>query len=85
MMAGYGTSRPDTAGVCEDDGNNGFGLLYNWSKLRDGLHTVRVLVDGVEFGRSSVMVNTLGLGEMTPELSGEFSLADFPGMGPKRP
>ena len=81
MMAGYGTTRLDTAGVCEDDGNNGFGLLYNWGKLGDGMHTVRVLVDGVEFGRSSVMVNTLGLGEMTPELSGEFSLADFPGMG----
>ena len=80
MMAGYGTSRPDTAGVCEDDGNNGFGLLYNWSKLGDGMHTVRVLVDGVEFGRSSVMVSTLG-GEFVTGLSGTYPLADFPSMG----
>ena len=80
MPAGYGTSRPDTADVCEDDGNNGFGLLYNWSRLGDGMHTVRVLVDGVEFGLSSVMVSTLG-GEFVTGLSGTYPLADFPLMG----
>ena len=80
MPAGYGTSRPDTAEVCEDDGNNGFGLLYNWSRLGDGMHTVRALVDGVEFGLSSVMVSTLG-GEFVTGLSGTYPLADFPLMG----
>ena len=80
MMAGYGTSRPDTAGVCEDDGNNGFGLLFNWNRLGDGMHTVRALADDVEFARSSVMVSTLG-GEFVTGLSGTYPLADFPSMG----
>ena len=81
MEAGYGTSRGDTAMVCEDDGNNGFSLLYNWNMLGDGMHMVRALADGVEFARGSVMVSTLGLGEMPTGLSGTYPLADFPSMG----
>ena len=81
MTAGYGTSRGDTAMVCEDDGNNGFSLLYNWNMLGDGMHMVRALADGVEFARGSVMVSTLGLGEMPTGLSGAYPLADFPTMG----
>ena len=79
--AGYGTSRGDTAGVCEDDGNNGFSLLFNWNLLGDGLHTVRALADGVEFARSSITVSTLGLGAFATGLSGEFPLSDFPSTG----
>ncbi len=45
QAAAYGTSRPDTQGVCGDS-NNGFGLLFNWNRLDDGLHTVRALLDG---------------------------------------
>ena len=81
MEAGYGTSRGDTAMICEDDGNNGFSLLYNWNMLGDGLHMVRALADGVEFARGSVMVSTLGLGEMPTGLSGTYPLADFPTTG----
>ena len=78
--AGYGTSRGDTMDVCGDD-NNGFSLLFNWNLLGDGMHTVRTLADGVEFGRSSVMVSSLGLGEFVTGLSGTYPLADFPLMG----
>ena len=46
--AGYGTERGDTAGVCGDT-DNGFGLLYNWNRLGDGLHTVRAYADDEEF------------------------------------
>ena len=78
--AGYGTSRADTMEVCED-ADNGFSLLFNWNLLGDGMHTVRVLADGVEFGRSGVMVSSLGLGEFVTGLSGTYPLADFPLMG----
>ena len=78
--AGYGTSRADTIDTC-GDADNGFSLLFNWNLLGDGMHTVRALVDGVEFGRSSVMVSTLGLGEFATGLSGTYPLADFPSMG----
>lgn len=40
-QAAYGTGRNDTRGVCGDDGNNGFGLLFNWNLLEPGRHTVR--------------------------------------------
>ena len=35
----YGTSRGDTMGVCGDT-DNGFGVLYNWNNLGDGVYTV---------------------------------------------
>lgn len=57
--AAYGTERLDTAGECGDT-NNGFGLLVNWNRLGDGTHTVRALADGVEFGRATFTVTTLG-------------------------
>lgn len=60
LKAGYGTERPDTVDACNNDGNNGFGLLFNWNQLLGGKHTVRALADGVEFGRATVTVNTLG-------------------------
>ena len=59
--AAYGTERLDTAGVCGNT-DNGFGLLFNWNLLRDGEHEVVALVDGVELGRATVTVTTLGHG-----------------------
>ena len=56
---GYGTRRSDTEGRCGDR-NNGFGLLFNWNLLGDGEHEVVALVDGVELGRATVTVTTLG-------------------------
>ena len=35
QVAGYGTERLDTAGVCGDT-DNGFGLLFNWNRLGEG-------------------------------------------------
>jgi hypothetical protein len=60
LQAAYGTSRADTADDCGDDGNNGFGLLFNWNLLGDGIHVVRVLADGVEFASAAFTVTTLG-------------------------
>ena len=80
-QAAYGTERTDTVDQCGDT-NNGFGLLYNWNKLGDGAHTVRVVVDGIEFATLPVTVTTLGLGEEFPTgLRGEATLVDFPSAG----
>src|SRR5262245_3500106 len=46
LQAAYGTPRADTADECQDDGNNGFGLVFNWNLLGTGTHTVRALRDG---------------------------------------
>ena len=78
-QAGYGTSRVDTYGVC-GDANNGFGLLYNWNNLGDGIHTVRALADGVEFASATVAVATFGE-EFLRGASGTFTVSDFPQPG----
>ena len=76
-FASYGTERPDTAKVCGGGTYTGFGLLFNWNLLGDGEHTTVIIVDGVELGRSTVTVTTLG--EEFPEgLEGEYVLEGFP-------
>ena len=77
--AAYGTERLDTAGVCGDT-DNGFGLLFNWNLLRDGEHEVMALVDGVELGRASVTVTTLGQ-EFLRDVTGTCAAEDFPTLG----
>ena len=79
--AGYPTSRGDTRAVCEDDGENGFSLLFNWNLLGAGRYTVRALADGAEFARRSVTTSTLGLGQFPRGLTGEFVLPNFPQAG----
>jgi hypothetical protein len=59
LQAAYGTNREDTRTVC-GDANNGFGLLFNWNNLRDGVHQVRALADGQEFANATIVVTTLG-------------------------
>ena len=77
--AAYGTERLDTQGVCGDT-DNGFGLLFNWNLLGDGEHTMVALVDGVELGRVTVTVTTLGA-EFLRGVEGECVAADFPSAG----
>ena len=84
FMAGYGTDRIDTTGVCGDS-NNGFGLLFNWNLLGDGTrggtqHTVRALADGVEFDRATFTVTTLGT-EFVRGAEGECRVPNFPTAG----
>ena len=77
---GYGTRRTDTQKECGDT-NNGFGLLFNWNLLGEGEHTVLAQVDGVELGRATVTVTTVGEGEeeeFLRDVSGTFTLPGFP-------
>ena len=79
QQAAYGTSRDDTQGACGDT-DNGFGLLFNWNLLGDGVHTVQALADGVEFARVTVTVTTFGT-EFLREANGTVLLTDFPTPG----
>ena len=74
-----GTERADTAAACGDI-DNGFGLLFNWNLLGDGVHTVRALADGVEFGRATFTVTTLGE-EFVQGVMGEAEVLNFPAEG----
>ena len=76
---GYPTTRPDTQGVCGDT-DNGFSLLWNWNNLGAGTHTVRALLDGVEFANTTVRVTTFGE-PFRRGLSGTFPIPDFPRPG----
>ena len=71
FVAGYGTSRADTAAVCGDT-DNGFSLLWNWNNLGDGEHRVEAFLDGVSFAQSRFTVTTFG-----DELLGEEDKATF--------
>lgn len=75
----YGTPRGDTIGEC-GDADNGFGLLVNWGIFGDGLHTIRLLADGIEVDSAVFNVTTLG-GAFIPGLSGQYNLPGFPNAG----
>ena len=77
--AAYGTERVDTLEVCGDT-DNGFGLLFNWNLLGAGVHAVVAYVDGVELGRATVTVTTLGA-EFVRGAEGACTVADFPTLG----
>ena len=79
QAAAYGTERRDTAEACGDT-DNGFGLLFNWNLLGEGEHEVVAFVDGVELGRATVRVTTLGE-EFLRGAEGECVVEDFPAMG----
>ena len=74
--AAYGTERLDTEPVCGDT-DNGFGLLFNWNLLGDGVHEVVAFVDGVELTRTTVTVTTLGV-EFLRDVTGTCEATDFP-------
>ena len=77
--AAYGTSRGDTIGPCGDT-DNGFALVTNWNFFGNGPHTVRLLVDSIEFATLTVTVTTLGQ-EFLTGASGVYTLPDFPQSG----
>ena len=79
LDAAYGTSRADTTERCGDM-DNGFGLLFNWNLVGDGEHTVVAVVDGVELGRATVTVTTLGE-EFVREAAGRCVREGFPTPG----
>ena len=76
MLASYGTTREDTQSVCGDT-NNGFGLLFNMSRLGAGVHALRVLADGYEIGRANFTVATLGV-DYLRDVTASYVIPNFP-------
>ena len=73
----HGSERTDTAGVCGHT-NTGFGLLFNWNNLGDGVYAVRLLVDGQPLGNpAEVKVTTFGQ-QFVQGLEGVYTLPNFP-------
>jgi hypothetical protein len=79
--APHGSSRDDTASVCAGTTATGFALLFNWNVLSPGLHTVRALADGVEFGRTRVYATNLGSEFLTGVPVATYRLPNFPAVG----
>ena len=79
LPAAYGTDRADTKRECRDM-DNGFGLLFNWNLLGDGVHTVAVLVDRKPWRRLRVRVTSLGE-EFVEEAEGMCEVPNFPRPG----
>ena len=80
FSAATGTVRPDTASECDGKTDTGFGLLYNWNRLGDGEHTVRLVLNGITVETRTVTVKTLGE-EFLSGATGETTLEDFPAPG----
>lgn len=76
IEAAYGTTRNDTEGVCGDT-DNGWGLLFAYSLLGAGQHTVVAYEDGVEFGRATFTVATMDE-PFVRGLSGSYIIPGFP-------
>lgn len=80
VQASYGTARGDTRAVCNDDGNNGFGILVNWNNLGPGVHTVEILDNGQFFASATVTVTTFGT-DFLSGVSGTCTVTNFPSPG----
>ncbi len=80
VQASYGTARGDTRTVCNDDGNNGFGILVNWNNLGPGVHTVEILDNGRFFASATVTVTTFGT-DFLSGASGTCTVTNFPSPG----
>jgi hypothetical protein len=81
LPAVYGELRGDTQAACGGKANNGFSLQLNWNDIGPGTRTLRALADGVEIGRATFTVETLGLGQFPTGLVGDFTLTNFPQLG----
>ncbi len=80
LTTAHGTPREDTGSSCGGETDNGFGLLFNWALLGDGVHVVRAFADGVEFARSTFSVATFGV-PFLRNATATFVLNDFPATG----
>jgi len=79
LATAQGTDRPDTAQTCGRT-DTGFGLIFNWNRVGDGVHNLRAFVGGAEFANVNFTVATLG-GEFLTGLRGDYTVPDFPAPG----
>ena len=78
----YGSPRADTAAKCgASNTNGGFGLLFNFNTLGDGLHTVQLFVNGAARGGPTQFTVTAPAGEFLMGESKRIVVPDFPVAG----
>ncbi len=76
----YGTSRKDTVGICGDS-NNGYGMVFAWGLLGEGMHRLQVFLDGHSL-IADVEFAVTGIGDpFAKGLAGTYELTDFPAIG----
>lgn len=75
-----GVARGDTAGVCGNDGRNGFLAQINFNLYGTGQHTAVVKRKGVAFAQSTFEVTSFGT-EFLTGVSGFCTLDNFPAGG----
>ena len=78
----YGSSRPDTNGVCPSlsGSNTGFGGVVNWNIYGAGEHTFTLFVNGIEL-ESSRFVVAPAKGEFLTGLEARSVIENFPEAG----
>jgi len=79
-LAGAGTPRLDTVGICGGRSDTGFSLLYNYATLQGGTHRIDVYADGVPFGSATFQAGYLGA-EFLQGLSSAHRIPNFPARG----
>mgnify|MGYP001548809912 FL=1 len=75
----YGTSRGDTEAVC-GDADNGYGMVFAWGLLGNGVHRMQTFVNGVEIADVEFEVVAIGDG-FVRGLEGTYNLPGFPAAG----
>lgn len=81
IVASYGTSREDTRESC-GDADNGYGLVFNWGLLDEGVHRLQVFLNGGVNPATEVEFEVAGIGEpFANGLSGTYELQGFPAFG----
>ena len=78
----YGTSREDTVDICGDS-NNGYGMVFAWGLLGEGMHRLQVFLDGHSLiAIVDVEFAVTGIGDpFAKGLTGTYELTDFPAIG----
>ena len=84
LLAGSGTERLDTVGVCGHP-NTGYALLFNWNVLPKNCfgcryHHVKVMADGLPFAESTFQIENFGVAFMTGKVA-SYRLPNFPELG----
>ena len=84
VSVGYtyvGSDRSDTKSVCGGVSATGFALLTNFNVFTPGLHNLKVLADGKQFGEVNFTTVKSGGVEYLTNVSKQAVISDFPAAG----
>lgn len=76
-----GSTRADTATVCNGKWATGFSFLINFNDLTRGTHNIKVRADGVQFGQSTINTTQSGGESFLRGVTKQVTVPDFPKAG----